>query len=134
MNQSQIYQQLELIPDSVTVPLANKHIPAQLVKLWQELIKTFTEKLSYQQRVEHLERSLALECSSSSIVTWQTIWTFLNQPLSVPSLFTSPEPEMWIKLDRDGNTWWYVRDPITGQKTVLDSEQQVQIWLEEHRR
>ena len=40
------------------------------------------------------------------------------------------EPKIWRKRDRAGN--WYFRafDPITGASSVMDSEQELRVWLE----
>lgn len=131
--QWQIYKELELLPDSLSAPSERKFTGVTpLGKVWQRLIDAFAKKLSDQQQVEHLERSFARDCSFSPIITWQIIWTFLNQPLFVPSLSASSEPQIWTTLEGDGNIWWHVYDPMTGQKNVLGSEQEVLIWLEEH--
>jgi hypothetical protein len=40
------------------------------------------------------------------------------------------EPEISRKYDRNGNLWWYVRDPATGETAWLDTEDEVRIWLD----
>lgn len=47
------------------------------------------------------------------------------------SVSTRAEPEIRQTLDRTGQTWWKVYDPLTGHTAYLESEAEVQIWLEE---
>lgn len=97
--QWQVYKELELIPDSVVAPQANKLTSAlRLDQVWRALIDTLTKKPSHQQPIEYLERYLALNCSefytARNSNTWHMLWTFLNQPLFVPQLPGYPEPRI----------------------------------------
>jgi hypothetical protein len=130
--QWQIYKELELIPDSVSVPPANNLAFAmRLSQVWRSLLDTATKKPLHEQQIEYLERCLALDCSNRSSNVWQQFWAFLNQPLVLPKLSASGEPQVWQSLDRAGQTWWHVYDPTTGQMADLESEEEVCIWLEE---
>ncbi len=134
--QWQVYKELELIPDSVVTPQANKLTSAlRLGQVWRSLIDTLTKKLSRQQPIEYLERCLALNCSefytARNSNTWHMLWTFLNQPLFVPQLPGYPEPHIWYGPDRAGHNWWHVYDPKSGQTIELETEEEVRIWLEE---
>ena len=87
--QWQVYKELELIPDSVVAPQANKLTSVlRLSQVWRALIDAVTKKLSHQQPIEYLERCLALNYSefytAKNSNTWHMLWTFLNQPLFVP--------------------------------------------------
>jgi hypothetical protein len=132
----QNYKKLELIAEATPVPQTN-HSPlvAQLAKLWNSNTNRSIEKLSPQQHLQHLERSLKLECPDSDgakdSTVWQTLWTCLTQPILEWNLSNASEPEVRRIADQNGHAWWYVYDPITGQKTYLESEEEVQIWLEE---
>jgi hypothetical protein len=50
---------------------------------------------------------------------------------SVFTYFTHPsEPRIWKKCDRNGNFYFHIYDPVTGQFINLGSEQEVRCWLE----
>ncbi|PSB32211.1 hypothetical protein [Stenomitos frigidus] len=40
-----------------------------------------------------------------------------------------PELKVWQSVDRSGNLWWNGYNPATGDSVVLESEQEVRIWL-----
>ncbi|MBD3883749.1 hypothetical protein IFO70_18460 [Phormidium tenue FACHB-886] len=41
------------------------------------------------------------------------------------------EPQIWRKRDRAGNWYFQVFDPATGELSMLGSEQEVRIWIEQ---
>jgi hypothetical protein len=130
----QIYKELELIPDSVSAPQSHKlAVLRRLGQVYRSLLEPPSQRPSHEQQLEYLERCLALDCSKPDTGTniWHKFWTFLNQPLVFPPLFTNPEPHVWKSADRAGYTWWHVYDPITGQTADLESEEEVCIWIEE---
>lgn len=131
--QWQIYKELELLPDSIPqTGAANCLFALHLNKVWRVLSNTLSVKLPHdEQRVEYLERCLLLDCGRYVAVnnSWQKLWTVLNQLLWQPQ--SCPEPQIWQRSDRAGYTWWHVYDPITGRTAQLESEEAVQIWLEE---
>jgi hypothetical protein len=49
----------------------------------------------------------------------------------VEKLTRSPEPQVIFRRDRQGNHYWEVFDPATGQTDRLDSTPAVRIWLEQ---
>lgn len=130
--QWQIYKELELLPDSIPQPGADNRLFAlHLNKVWRVLSNTLPAKLPHEQQVEYLEQCLVLDCGYylAGNNTWQKLWTLLNQLLWQPQSHT--EPRIWQRLDRAGYTWWHVYDPTTGRTAQLESEEAVQIWLEE---
>lgn len=52
----------------------------------------------------------------------QSIWKYFT--------LSSLEPKIWQKCDRRGNSYWLVRDPVTGRSAHFASEQEVRVWLE----
>lgn len=46
-------------------------------------------------------------------------------------LATQPELSVRHKVDRFGNSYWYIYDPATQRSTCLTSEDAVRIWIEE---
>jgi len=40
------------------------------------------------------------------------------------------EPKVWERLDRHGNHYWEVYDPITNQQTFFASDLEVRTWLD----
>ncbi|QZZ20120.1 hypothetical protein J5X98_23035 [Leptothermofonsia sichuanensis E412] len=133
-NQWSIYQELELIPNSIQAPPENPGCLSWLDRYWQMLLKSLTSHFTVEVKVDYLERCFDLDYSQSTAYPhlWQRIWNGLNQPLGGErSLHTHPEPQVRQILDQEGHTWWQAYDPLTGQTTYLDSEEEVLIWLEE---
>ncbi|MEB3355716.1 MAG: hypothetical protein VKK04_03155 [Synechococcales bacterium] len=57
---------------------------------------------------------------------WTNFWTaFINLAAG------KREPIVEMRRDRQGNVFYTVYDPTTGQRTVCASEQEVRVWLEE---
>lgn len=129
----QIYRELELIADSVPEPqTGNLAFVARLSQIRRSLFCWFIQKLCYEQQFEHLERCLTLnqfDDGTSEPSIGCTIWSFLSQSVVERSL--SSEPEIRQVSDQGGCIWWYAYDPMTGQTTYLESETDVQVWLEE---
>lgn len=58
---------------------------------------------------------------------------FINaKQFLVNQLTRSPKLKVRSYLDRKGNTWWHVYDPITRETGYLSSEAEVQDWLNQH--
>lgn len=134
--QWQRYKELELLPDVVAEP-QTIHSPliASLDRSWRSLLNQRARNLNHEYQVEYLERRLTLISVRSTIAAniWRKCWSILNQPLSFGfQLTTHPEPEIRRTLDQTGQAWWQVYDPSTGHTAYLESEADVQIWLEEH--
>lgn len=55
---------------------------------------------------------------------------WLKQTL-VTSLTHAAELEVRQEVDRRGQVWWYVYDPITGVSMRTDSETRVRSWIEQ---
>ena len=128
------YKELELISDSRPEPLISQSvIVARLSRMWRSKANRTAQNLSEQQQYEHLEQCFELKEKAQGWGTnfWRNVWTVLNQPLFEWNPSASHEPEIRRILDRSGQTWWYAHDPLTGQTTYLESEEDVQIWLEE---
>ena len=66
-----------------------------------------------------------LRCDPDRFVSFRTLWEGLL------TLFSErKEPKIWRKRDRAGNWYFRVFDPITGASSVMDSEQELRVWLE----
>lgn len=133
-SQWQAYKELELLPDIVEPQTIHSPLIGYLDSWWRSLLSRRAGSLDYENQVEYLERRLKLLCERSTAHThvWQKLWRLLNQPLRFgPHQPTQAEPEVRQTLDQTGQTWWTVYDPLTGQTAYLESEAEVQIWLEE---
>lgn len=134
--QWQTYKNLELIPDVVKEPQAsNSAFLNRLVTGWRSLVDTVVEKLSEEQQIKHLEKCWILnwteDINTNQTSVWPTLWLILNQPIFNKGLITSPEPEIRQLSDSSGHVFWSAYDPLTRQEVFLESEEEVQIWLEE---
>jgi hypothetical protein len=133
--QWQDYRSLELIPDSVPEPAEIKPtLKTQLKEAWRKLLAPFDGTLD-EEPYEYLERCLELDCSklygNQQSGFWQNLQTWFGHSLFDCRISQSPEPEVWQTTDRSGNLWWHVYDPLTGQTADLESEEAVQIWLDD---
>lgn len=61
----------------------------------------------------------------------QSIFANLKQKL-IDKLARSPKLKIRSYLDQEGNTWWYVYDPITKKTGHLRTEAEVKAWLDKH--
>lgn len=133
--QWQTYKELELIPNSIQAPRTTERGYLDwLEHPWRSLLSYLIDHFAIEKQVEHLEQCFDLDYSDATAYPdfWQRLWNVLNQPLGGGrSLDTHPEPEVKQISDQDGHTWWQAFDPLTGQTTYLDSEEDVLIWLEE---
>lgn len=133
--QWQQYKELELLPDLVAEPQTiYSPLVAALDRRWRSILNQRARKLDYEYQVEYLEQRLTLTCmrSTPTASVWRKCWNVLNRPLRLePYLPTHPEPEIRQTLDHAGQTWWQVYDPITGHTAYLESEAEVQVWLED---
>lgn len=132
-NQWETYKELELVGDEVLEPQTTHSVAiAKLSQIWRSLSNRYATKLSDEQQLEHLEKCLTSDKhQSKNSAIWRTIWAILNQPLFEAKPLSSYEPEIRQILDRSGRVWWYAYDPIIGQTTYLESEEEALIWLEE---
>ncbi|MBW4691459.1 MAG: hypothetical protein KME27_06785 [Lyngbya sp. HA4199-MV5] len=132
--QWQRYKELELLPERAAEP-QTIHSPliAYLDQRWRSLLNHRAAQLDYEYQVEYLERRLRITCSQTTEQPslWKRLWRLLNHPLDFGYSFSQSEPEIRQTLDREGQTWWQVYDPLTGQTAYLESEADVHIWLEE---
>ncbi len=48
------------------------------------------------------------------------------------TLIRSSDPFIGQTIDRNGNTWWIIDDPLTGTRFYALSEEEVRIWIEQH--
>jgi hypothetical protein len=126
--QWQRYKELELIPDLVANPSSNPL--AQLMQLWRSLTDRAQPPLYRAQQVEHLETCWTLDVRQPSPTVWHSLGARFSQVLSTWKSLSSSEPEVHQVME-GGRVWWYAHDPLTGQSTYLESEEEVQVWLEE---
>ena len=49
----------------------------------------------------------------------------------IHALTRGHELQVWQKKDRNGNTYWQAFDPKTRRSTSLNSEAEMQIWIEQ---
>ncbi|NJO41746.1 MAG: hypothetical protein HC865_14215 [Cyanobacteria bacterium RU_5_0] len=64
--------------------------------------------------------------NSSYVQSWMNkVWNIIAD-LLVPNT----EPQIMQKRDRNGQDWWYVYDPQTGESAWFTSETEVRAWLE----
>lgn len=132
--QWQNYRNLELIPDSVPEPADIKPtLTTQLKDVWRRLLSHFDGTLD-EEPYEYLERCLELDGSKlygKQSGFWQNVQTWFSHSVLDCRISHHAEPEIWQTADRTGNLWWHVYDPITGQTADLESEEAVQIWLDD---
>ena len=132
--QWQTYQELELIPDSVPNPQKNRLSLTQWFQQnWHTIRYFVNRKDGHIYPVKFLETCLAIDCSKSPPKNkiWQKIEQWVNPLVADWSrLPTYPEPQIRQILDRQGQTWWHAYDPITGETAYLETEEEVQVWLE----
>lgn len=122
----QQYRELELIPPSTPEP-QSLHLPLteSLERVWRSRVEHRIETLAGKQQADHLERCWALG-DRPKAGFWVLLWQGLQ-----PLLRHSNEPEVQRITDGEGRHWWCAYDPRTGQKTYMESEEEVQVWLEE---
>lgn len=132
-SQWHLYQDLELIPASSSAPpLSYSPIAQKLMQIWRGHLNRVAAKLTPAQQVERLKRCYATETVGlSEPQGWAKVWWLMNQPLFTLQAGRTPEPEVWRSADAAGNVWWHVYDPTTGYTAALETEEEVQIWLEE---
>lgn len=131
-----IYRNLELIPDTVTEPQAsNSAFVIRLTEGWRSLVNKIVDNFSLERQVDHLEKCWFLNGTEHKNRNWattaSTVWLFLNQPIFKNSFPTSPEPIIRQLSDDRGEVFWCAYDPLTREEIFLESEEEVQIWLEE---
>lgn len=133
--QWQIYQQLELIPDTVLLPSPEKGTSTFYKGgLWRGLVSYCTQNLSDQQKINHLKTCFQLNYSDPDLTEkfnfFQTIWRVLNQPIKLSPFFTQSEPYVWTSSNSLGHIQWHIYDPKNGKTYDLNSEEDVLGWLE----
>lgn len=123
-----------MIPDSISAPQVSKTAFTDwLNKIWTEWLDRLVGNLTSEKQVEHLDWCLELEYAQSTVnpTLRQKIWNVLQQVLTERSHSTPSEPQIRQISDREGHLWWQAYDPMTGQTTYLESEEEVMVWLEE---
>lgn len=135
-NQWYTYIKLEQLSRTVPAPFVSHSIIVnRLSSIWRSLTHKMVDKLTHSEQVELLERCVTFDWhsveSNGKSSFWYNLWIVLNQPLFAWTLNCSQEPKIQQILDQDGHLWWYAFDPLTGQTTYLESEADVQSWLEE---
>ncbi|XHX77457.1 MAG: hypothetical protein RBJ76_23940 [Stenomitos frigidus ULC029] len=129
------YKELELLPAQVAAPQTiYSPLVAALDRHWRSRLDQRARKLDHEYQVEYLEQRLTLTCvrATTTANIWRKCWSFLNQPVRFqPYLSAHSEPEIRRTLDQAGQSWWQVYDPLTGRTAYLESEAEVQVWLEE---
>ncbi|MBW4519995.1 MAG: hypothetical protein KME16_09900 [Scytolyngbya sp. HA4215-MV1] len=133
--QWQVYKELELIPESVPSPVKNRPVlTAWFLRNWQSLWNSINRKHMDGHPIEFLEGCLALDYSrlASENRSWHKIRQSFNHFFANWDLLpTYPEPQIRRIFDHQGQAWWHAYDPVTGQAVYLETEEEVQIWLEE---
>lgn len=131
----QIYRKLELIPSTVHAPsTSTSGFAAWLKQRLQSLVKPLANSLAPQQQVEHLERcwlKSELEIHETrNNDTLTIVWRVLKQSVldRIHSLQCEPKIQ---RMQGSQGSFWYAYDPVTEQTTYLESEKDVDRWLEE---
>ncbi len=131
----QNYRNLEMIPNTVRHPgISTSAFATWVQQRLQGFNKSFANHLAPQQQVEHLERCWSkseLEISETNYINiFGVIWSVLKQ--SVLHRISSQQQEPTIqRLQGTQGSFWYAYDPVTGQTTYLESERELDRWLEE---
>ncbi len=65
-----------------------------------------------------------------------TLFSLFNKIQAISQRFITTftcrhELQVWQKTDRYGNTYWQAQDPKTGNSTILGSEAEMRIWIEQ---
>lgn len=130
-----IYQTLELIPNTVQEPSkGNSAFATWMSQSLQLLVDRFTDGLALKQQIDYLERCWSkseFEADKpASADVLRVIWSVLIQSLYANYHARYSEPRIHRVTGSEGN-FWYAYDPLTGQTTYLESEQDIDRWLEE---
>jgi hypothetical protein len=48
------------------------------------------------------------------------------------ALLGNLNPFIWLKTDRNSNTWWIIDEALTGIRFPAVSEEEVRAWIEQH--
>ncbi|MGL4503474.1 MAG: hypothetical protein ACRC78_23865 [Planktothrix sp.] len=131
----EIYQQLELIPDTVLSPGDEKRISKfYRGKIWRSLVNYCTTNLSDKQRFNHLNTCFKIDLGDPEITKknyfFKTIWLILNQPIQLSNFSNQSKPYIWKSHNFLGKTQWHIYEPKSGYTYDLDSEEDVLVWLE----
>ena len=84
-----------------------------------------------QPRQRHFRQPNAGQARSIYLCLKKIRQGFLSVLRLITKLQTEPEPKIWEKRDRLGNTFFKVYDPASDRFIYLSSENEVRIWLEE---
>jgi len=130
-SQWQNYRNLEQIDGTIASPPAQQTLLSRLLSyFWRSRLNHYTEQLSSAQQLAHLEACFVGQPKSLK-QRLAELWQVLLQPLLRRSQ-TSAKPHIWQSRSWNGEERWHVYDPMSGQTTVLLSEQDLLIWLESH--
>ncbi|SKB13958.1 conserved hypothetical protein [Planktothrix sp. PCC 11201] len=133
--QWEIYRKLELIPETVSLPLDEQGISRfYQSKIWHSWVIFCAKNLSEQQTFDHIEGCFKLDSSDPNSTKrfhlFRTLWLILNQPIKFSHFSTKSEPYIWKSYNLGGSTQWHIYDPKSGLTYDLDSEEDVLSWLE----
>lgn len=78
-----------------------------------------------EQIVEPISRSKGDGFRKWFAKVWQSVIRYFT---------TQDEPKIWQSKDWFGHSWWNVYLPKTGQTARFNSEDEIQVWLEENLR
>ncbi|HIK15008.1 MAG TPA: hypothetical protein IGS53_06895 [Leptolyngbyaceae cyanobacterium M33_DOE_097] len=130
-SQWQNYRNLEQIDSEIAPPPAKQTLLSRLLSyFWRSRLNRYTEQLSSVRQIEHLEACFADQPKSLKQHLLR-LWQVLLQPLFHREQKPA-KPHVWQSRSWNGEDRWHVYDPISGQTTVLLSEQDLLIWLESH--
>jgi hypothetical protein len=85
-------------------------------------MRTFQQQHNYE-KLEQLSPQIQELVRLGVWWLWQTVIDFLHTP--------SGEPEVKQKIDRVGNIYWRVYDPVSDRTVRFNDKQEVMIWLDE---
>lgn len=103
---------------------------------WLQLPSNIQSHSRRVHRSPSLANSIAPEIIQPSLIERmgeQIRSVLVNVKRSLADKLNSP-PQLKVRsyLDSQGNTWWYVYDPVTQETEYLNSEVEVQAWLQQH--
>lgn len=123
------YQELELISESL-LPSPMDRVAARLHLVWRSLTRTQPAQLAAGKQMAHLEQcwQQGRMKSASPPQFWQAVQEWFHRSF----LQSTSEPLIQRIADRSGQVWWCATDPATGAMSYLESEAEVDGWLEEY--
>lgn len=82
----------------------------------------------------YIEQNESSKLSDGFRPQFEGVGQWLNQAARAiaHALISSSDPFIWQKIDRHGNTWWIIDDPLTGTFFHALSEEEVRAWIDQH--